>query len=172
VFDQVNGLPAHPLFVHAPLVLIALTLVLGLVYVVVPPLRARIDWALLLLAVAGPVSALLATLSGERFKARLGGSPAIDRHEELGVITRNAAVMLLGVVLLLVAVDRLRVRRTRHQRTLAEGDEPGRPSRTVGGGVWTVLSVLLSVLFVVVGATVGTYLVLTGDSGARMVFGG
>jgi hypothetical protein len=38
--------------------------------------------------------------------------------------------------------------------------------------VWTVLSVLLSVLFVVVGATVGTYLVLTGDSGARMVFGG
>jgi uncharacterized membrane protein len=170
VFDQVNGIPAHPLFVHAPLVLIALTLVLGLVYVVVPPLRPRAGWALVVLAVAGPVSAVAATLSGERLAERLGGGDAIEHHEELGEMTRNAAVWLAVAVLLLVAVDRLRLRRKRRQRALAEGDEPGAAPRPSGGGVWTVLSVVLSVAVVALGALAGTYLVLTGDSGAQMVW--
>jgi uncharacterized membrane protein len=174
VFDQVNGLPAHPLFVHAPLVLIALTLLLGLVYVVVPPLRPRVDWALVLLALAGPVSALLATTSGERLAVRLkaGSSDAVVRHETFGDLTRNLAALLFVVVVMLVVVDRVRARRVRHQQALSEGDDPGRPGRTVGGGVWVVLSVVLSVLLLGVGGTTGAYLYLTGDSGSRMVWGG
>jgi uncharacterized membrane protein len=171
VFDQVNGLPAHPLIVHAPLVLIGLTLLLGLLYVVVPPIRSKTDWALVLLALAGPVSALLATVSGERLAVRLGGSEAITQHEKWGELTRNVSAVLLVVVLALVVVDRLRRRRKRRQRALAEGDDPGAPARTVGGGVWTLLSVVLSVLLLVVGGTAGAYLYLTGESGARMVWG-
>jgi uncharacterized membrane protein len=170
VLDQIGGIPAHPLLVHAPLVLISLTLVLGLVYVVVPPLRPRIDWALVLLAAAGPVSALLATASGERLAERLGGSAAISRHEGLGELTRNFSAVLLVAVLLLVAVDRLRVRRGRRQRALAEGDDPGTAPPRAGGGVWTVFSVVLSVVLVAAGAVTGTYLVLTGDTGAHMVW--
>jgi uncharacterized membrane protein len=171
VFDQVNGIPAHPLLVHAPLVLIALTCVFGLVYVVVPVLRRKIGWVLVLLAIAGPVSALLATLSGERLAVRLGGNDAISHHEELGELTRNWSAVLLVAVLMLVAVDRLRDRRKRRQRALAEGDEPAEVSPRTGGGVWTVLSVVLSIVLLVVGAVAGTYLVLTGDTGAHMVWG-
>jgi uncharacterized membrane protein len=172
VFDLVNGIPAHPLFVHAPLVLISLTLLLGLLYVVAPPLRPRVDWALVLLAVAGPVSALAATQSGERLEARLGGSDAIDQHQQYGELLRNLAAVLLVIVVLLVLVDRRRLARTRRQRALAEGDEPGAPARRTGGGVWTVVSVLLSVALLGVGGATGTYLFLAGDSGSKMVWQG
>lgn len=173
MFDQVNGLPAHPLFIHAPLVLIGLTLLLGFVYVVVPPLRPRVDWALLLLALGGPVTALFAAASGERLAERLGvgSSDAVVRHENFGELTRNFAALLFLVVLMLVAVDRIRVRRVRHQRALAEGDEAGVPGRKAGGGVWVVLSVVLSLLLLGLGGATGAYLILTGDSGAQMVWG-
>ena len=170
MFDLVNGIPAHPLFVHAPLVLIPLTLLLGLVYVVAPPLRPRIDGALVVLAIASPLSALTATQSGERLAARLGSSDAIDRHQQYGETVQNLAAALLAVVLLLVLTDRLRAARKRRQRALAEGDEPGAPYRNTGGGVWTVVSVLLSVVLLGVGGVTGTYLYLTGDSGAKMVW--
>ena len=170
MFDQLNGIPAHPLFVHAPLVLVPLTLLLGLAYVVAPPLRPRIDWALVLLAVASPVSAFTATQSGERLEERLGPNAAIARHQHYGETLQNLAATLMVVVLLLVLVDRLRVARSRRQRALAEGDEPGAPSRRVGGGVWTVLSVLLSVALLGVGGAAGTYLYRTGDSGSKMVW--
>jgi uncharacterized membrane protein len=172
VFDLVNGIPAHPLFVHAPLVLISLTLVLGLVYAVVPPWRRRVDWALVLLAFAGPVSALLATESGDRLTERLGASAAIDRHAAFGEVTRNLAAAMLVVVVLLVATDRLRAARKRRRRALAEGDEPGAPARRTGGGVWTVVSVVLSVVLLGLGGVTGAYLFNTGDTGARMVWEG
>ncbi|HEY0485716.1 MAG TPA: hypothetical protein VGD72_05655 [Mycobacteriales bacterium] len=169
MLDQVNGIPSHALFVHAPLVLISLTLLLGLVYVVVPALRPRIDWALVLFAVAGPVTALLATLSGERLEARIGASPAIDHHASLGELARNLSAVLLVAVLLLVGVDRLRARSRRRARALAEGDDPAAPARPAGGA-WTVLSVVLSLVLLGVGAATGTYLVLAGDTGAHMVW--
>jgi uncharacterized membrane protein len=172
VFDLVNGIPAHPLFVHAPIVLISLTLVLGLVYVVVPPLRPRLGSALLLLAAVSPLSALFATVSGERLAARLGENDAIRRHEGFGEMTRNLAAVLLVLVLMLVVVDRLRVRRRRREETLAVADHPGRLGGRGGGGVWTAVSVLLSVLLLGVGGATGAYLYLAGDSGSRMVWEG
>jgi uncharacterized membrane protein len=170
VFDLLNGIPAHPLFVHAPLVLIPLTLLLGLVYVVAPSLRPRIDWALVLLAIASPISAFAATQSGERLEERLGPNAAIARHQHYGETLQNLAAALLVVVLLLVLVDRLRTARRQRQRALAEGDEPGAPSRSTGGGVWTVVSVLLSVALLGVGGVTATYLYRTGDSGSKMVW--
>jgi uncharacterized membrane protein len=172
VFDLLNGIPAHPLFVHAPLVLIPLTLLLGLAYVMVPPLRPRVGWALVLLAIASPVSAFAATQSGERLEGRLGPSDAIEHHQQYGETLQNLAAVLMVVALLLVLVDRLRVARKRRQRALAEGDEPAAPVRRTGGGLWTVLSVLLSVALLGVGGATGTYLYLTGDSGAKMVWQG
>jgi uncharacterized membrane protein len=113
MFDQVNGIPAHPLFVHAPLVLIALTLALSLIYVVLPPLRRRFDWALVLLAVVSPISAFFATESGEKLEHRIGENSSIEQHSEFGETTRNLSLLLLVVVVLLVVVDRFRNLRTR-----------------------------------------------------------
>jgi ABC-type Fe3+ transport system permease subunit len=87
-------------------------------------------------------------------------------------MTRNLAAVLLVVVLLLVLADRRRAARKRRQRALAEGDDPGAPGRPAGGGVWTVVSVLLSLALLGVGGATGTYLFLVGDSGARMVWEG
>lgn len=171
MFDLLNGIPAHPLFVHAPIVLIPLTLLLGLVYVVLPPLRPRVDWALVLLAVASPVSALFAKLSGERLAARLGENDAIRRHEGFGELTLDFAAVLLVAVLMLVLVDRLRVRRRRRDEVLAVEASSGSAGARPGGAL-TAVSVLLSVVLLGVGGVTGAYLFLVGDSGSRMVWEG
>ena len=77
MFDQFNGLPLHPLVVHAAVVFVPLLVVTAILYGVVPQLRSRIGWVAALLAVAAPTAALVAMLSGRAFKeSRFAGQPA------------------------------------------------------------------------------------------------
>ena len=52
MFDRISGLPAHPLIVHAAVVLVPLLALGAIVYAVVPPLRKHFRWAVGLLAIA------------------------------------------------------------------------------------------------------------------------
>ncbi|GGK87091.1 hypothetical protein Sme01_48320 [Sphaerisporangium melleum] len=74
MFDQIFGLPAHPLMIHAAVVFIPLLAVGSIAYGVVPRVRPRIAWAVVLLAIAAPAAAFAAKESGEAFfEAMFGG---------------------------------------------------------------------------------------------------
>ena len=95
VFESFFGLPLHPLLVHAAVIFIPLLVIGALIYALVPQLRARIDWAVVLLAVIAPLSALFSKLSGDAFRARIVNrnlaSPSIldkiDEHRHFGTVT-------------------------------------------------------------------------------------
>ncbi len=68
MFDKINGMPLHPLAVHAAVVLVPLLILVTLGYALVPRLRSRLDWAVLALAVIAPIAVYVAKESGEAFK--------------------------------------------------------------------------------------------------------
>jgi len=84
----VAGVPAHPLLVHAVVVLLPLA-ALGAVAVALRPAWAR-PYAPLVAAAAlgGAVSATLAQVTGLQLEAAIGVTPAfapvVDAHEQLG----------------------------------------------------------------------------------------
>jgi hypothetical protein len=172
VFDEILGLPAHPLMVHAPVVLVPLTVLVALVYGVLPPARQRIGWALVLLALAGAGAAYAAVESGQRFAVARGGvTPDIAGHQELGEMLRNLALLLAVVAVVLVVVDRARHRRRRLQ--FAEDGSPHTYARTRSGGVLLgVVSVILTLGLLGVAGAAGYYAYEAGHSGAEMVWGG
>lgn len=160
MFEEVAGIPAHPLLVHAAVVFVPLLAIGAIVYAVVPRLRDRVGWVVALLIPAGVGSAFLARASGEAFEKRLaarGTVPEfldqIGEHGDLAMVT-----WWLTLVLGLVAAALLLLTRWR--------PEPGTP----GGRAAPVVRVLLTVAAVGLAVASLYYVVRTGDSGAKLVW--
>ncbi len=164
MFETAFGLPAHPLLVHAPVVFLPLLALAAIVYSLVPALRGRLRWAVTLLALAGPLSAVGAKLTGDAFRRRLtarGVSGAllakIDHHNSLGNMTMWTA-LAFGVVTLLLVVATMK-------RRSAATDI----SASTGG---RVVQIVLVVATVALAGATAYYVIRTGDSGARMAWTG
>lgn len=155
MFDQINGLPVHALVLHAAVVFVPLLALGAIVYALVGRWRAKIGWAVLLLAVIAPISALVAMLSGNELHERLlaqglkgRGAEIIDDHMGFGTLTFWFS-LALGVVTLIMVFATLR-----KSASLPRVAELG-----------------LSVVMVVLAAITGYYVFRTGDSGATAVWG-
>lgn len=154
MFDKIHGLPVHPLLVHAVVVFVPLLIAVTLGYALVPRLRSRLDWAVVLLAIAAPLSVYFARLSGLKFRNRLFGAGPyphdIVRHQNYaGKLLWFA--LALGV-LALVMVALLEGRRRDKLR------------------VHAALPVVIMVFAVASAVPAGIYVYLTGDSGATAVW--
>lgn len=147
VFDLINGLPLHPLVVHAAVVLIPLTLVGVILITVRRKWRKTLGWWVVLLALAATGFSVLAKESGEALAARVGLPEA---HAEMGDIVPAFAGVTFLAVLLMVAVDRL----------MDRGDQERSP----------VLVVILGVVAIVCASAATVQVVRTGESGARSVW--
>lgn len=105
MFDLINGLPLHPLVVHAVVVLLPLA-ALGTIAIAV-----RSDWrhkyGVLVAAVAALATVLIpvATSSGEALEHRVGDPGA---HAAMGDTLIWFALPLLVLLVALVVLDRLR----------------------------------------------------------------
>jgi hypothetical protein len=94
---ELNGVPLHPLVVHAVVVLGPLTALTGLAYAFVPGWRWLLRWPLVVLAVVVAVVALTAVAAGEDLLAsRPELGPIVEDHQADGELLRNVA---LGFVL-------------------------------------------------------------------------
>jgi uncharacterized membrane protein len=100
--NNLFGLPAHPLLVHLPVVLIPLAGLAAIVMAFRPAWLARYGWWLVGLSFVGMVGAILAAGSGEGLEGRVERSAALERHAELG--DRAEAVAIVFFVLCLVIV--------------------------------------------------------------------
>lgn len=169
MWEEISGLPLHPLAVHAPLVLVPLLIVVAVGYAVIPPVRPRLAWALVALAVLAPVAVLAARLSGEAFRSRLAGRdqlPAelavrVDEHAGFSL-----TLLWLVIALALVCVGMVVLAAGMRPRTQGDAEPAVRRSGPVV--VWGLAAVAVLAL----SAGAGWYLVETGDSGARMVWEG
>jgi uncharacterized membrane protein len=132
MFEEIFGLPAHPLIVHMPVVLVPITALLALGYGLIPPLRRTLGWLLVLSSIAAAVGAVVAVESGEAFAKHLGGGPTgVEDHSEYGETVRNLALLLAVVAIVLVSLDAMRRGRARR----AAANDPARGSRRSSGGL-------------------------------------
>ena len=145
MFDTINGLPLHPLVVHAVVVLLPLA-ILGTIAIVVRP-QWRRPYGVLVLVVTALATALIpvATSSGEALERHVGDP---GRHAELGDQLIWFAVPLLALVAGLVLLDRRPVPRA---------------------ASWLPRTVAVVALVVALASAVQVYRV--GDSGARAAWG-
>lgn len=139
MFDLINGLPLHPLVVHAVVVLLPLAIVGAVTLAFVP--RWRRTYGPLVAGVAAAATALIpvATSSGEALERHVGDP---GRHAALGDQLIWFALPLLVFVVVLVWLDR-------------------RAPTRVG------LLRVVTTLVVVAGLAAGVQTYRVGDSGAR-----
>jgi hypothetical protein len=146
-----NGLPAHALLVHFIVVLAPLTALLAILCAVWPAARRRLVWLVAALAVGVTVLTPLTTEAGQWLEHRLGDSPALQVHAELGdTMLYFSAALLVAAALLVVA----------HLRDVR------------GTGSKTVVSVVIAVLVIAASVATTIQVVRIGDSGAQAVWGG
>jgi len=101
VLDTVQGLPVHPLIVHATVVVVPTLALAVALYAVWPRFRAWARFGPLALAAAAVVLTPLSTSSGESLEHRVGGSAAIEQHSHLAdlLIWWVAPLAVLAAVL-------------------------------------------------------------------------
>jgi uncharacterized membrane protein len=164
VFEYILGIPAHPLFVHFAIVFLVLLVAGAAVYALVPPLRSRIWWAVAGLAVAGPLGAWFAKLSGEKLFNLLVAQnypkeimAQVNVHLSYGKTTLYYSLGLGAATLALVLVN------------TAIGNRPAPEGQTRRGSLFATIG--LSLVVLVLAGFTGYYVFKTGDSGARVVWG-
>ena len=170
MFEEFLGIPMHPLVVHAAVVFVPLQVVAALAYALVPFVRRHVAWLVVSLAVAAPLAAWLAKLSGDAFRRRLtrnGTAGAdllskIDQHSSYGDATLYASAVLGVLMILLVWVQVSRARRAVAGGVSAGGSRPAS----------MVTAAVLTVAVLAMGLATGYYVFRTGDSGAHMVWTG
>ena len=146
---EINGLPLHPLVVHAAVVFGPLSALAALAYALVPAWRDRMRWPTLVAVLLATAAIWAAHVTGESFKeskdffssGALGAK--IDHHEKLAGVLRLVTSVFAVLTVLAVWL---------HDRR---------------GAVRLALAGLVSVAAV---ATL-VYTVLTGESGAQAVWG-
>jgi uncharacterized membrane protein len=164
VFSYILGIPAHPLMIHFAIVFLVLLVVGSAVYALVPPLRRRIWWAVAGLAVAGPLAAWFAKMSGEKLFNMLVAQnypkeimDQVNIHLGYGTKTLNFSLGLGAATLALVLVS------------TAIGNRPAAEGETRRGSL--VATVGLALVTLVLAGFTGYYVFKTGDTGAHAVWG-
>jgi hypothetical protein len=110
---EINGLPLHPLVVHAVVVLVPLLALVAVLFLL-PRFRRSLRWPMVLLALVALVSTFVARESGKNLKDVIvppGTQPnelldAIDRHEDLA--NQLWYLVIAFVIVVLIAAYVLR----------------------------------------------------------------
>lgn len=154
VFD----LPAHPLFVHAPIVLMPLTAAGAVVLTLRSSWRRRFVFHLLAAVTVVLATTVLAMRSGGPFKEAVerAGGPNIDKHEDLANITR----LWILLMFVLTAALAFLVRRGGEMVTIKHGRAGAKTEALVG------ISIAL------VGILGAIWMARTGHEGATLVWKG
>lgn len=163
-----EGLPAHPLFLHVPVILIPLAVVGALVLAFRPSLFSRFGVPLAGLAVVALVGTVLTVGAGEALRVELGlvghgGPPGgaaslIARHASAALTLRRLMIAFALVTIACVLVHRV-----------VQGQPTGRPALD---RLCARLPVRLILRAAVVALSVlcGYFVFHTGDLGAKAVW--
>jgi hypothetical protein len=152
MFDTILGLPVHSLVVHVVVVLVPLAAVGVIGMAIVPAWRERFGAAVLAIATIGLVSVPVATISGNKLKARLNASgitgDQINHHMNMGklVIYPTAALWVLAVTM--VVMDR----------------------RSRGGGAGSTSVKVVAILSIVAALAAAIQVTITGHLGSTAVW--
>jgi hypothetical protein len=148
MFSTIFGLPAHPLIVHAVVVLVPLAALSALVVAVWPAARARYLPLAAGIATLALISVPLATSTGDQLEKHVRPSAFVERHTAMADgLLPFMGLLWLGLVALLVA-------------------------RRLGAGWSRYLAGAAAVVAVAGAVASGVQVARIGDSGARAAWHG
>lgn len=159
--DTISGLPAHPLLVHIPVVLIPIAAIGAVLMAIKPAWHHRYRWAVLVLGVVGCVGTVLAASAGEELEGalrRAGEANTWESHAEAGETARTLAIVFLVALLAFVLVPWFLERRSKASAAESQQRLPK----------W--IAPLLAVVAIGAGATSVVTIVDAGHSGATSVW--
>jgi uncharacterized membrane protein len=176
----VLDLPVHPLAVHVPIVLVGLLVLGGIVYLLVPPLRRLIGWAVAALVLVSPLAVYGTVYTGEKLANYLypdGWTDPVQEHQNNGWLLLWTLVALVPVWMLFAALDRGR------RAALLRGEGASAPAgdedAAASGGDADpaasgrkVLMFILGILALALLGLAGWFLFKAGHTGSEMVWGG
>lgn len=156
LFSSFNGLPLHPLVVHAAVVLLPLSAIGLIIIAFVPKWRRTYGWLVLLGLFMSVGASFLAKESGEQLAEQVGEP---ERHAELGDVMPIIAFVLFAVAAAWLGVAWWADRAAASAAT--DADQP--PARSVLTTVLAIASVIVAIVAMV-------WIALVGDSGAKAVW--
>ncbi|HTN55727.1 MAG TPA: DUF2231 domain-containing protein [Microbacterium sp.] len=148
---EFTGLPVHPLLVHAAVVLTPLTAIALALAALWPAARRRLGVGLPIAALVVAVLVPITVLAGESLADTIGRTPTVMRHESLGLMLLPWAIAMLPASVLVWWIGR----------------QTAKPARRPP---W--VRVAIAVVSVVIAVVTLVLVALTGDAGARAVWGG
>ena len=105
-FSTFLGIPAHPLFVHVPVVLIPLVAFGAIAMAASGRVRERYGWLVLAVAIVAGLSTQLAISSGKALRHSVPTSAALRDHVHIAEMIRPLALLLFLVALGVMLLDR------------------------------------------------------------------
>lgn len=169
--SKLFGLPAHPLLVHVPVVLIPLAAVGALVIVFSAKMRDRLGWVVAGIAVVGGLGAFLAAGAGEELESALRAngeeiSSGLEHHTELGDTAKIFGLLFALAVVVYVAIDHYLKRKAKASASPAvEGAPaaaPAGPSALKKYGM-----PIAAAATIITGALATTWMIQAGHTGAK-----
>jgi hypothetical protein len=159
--DEILGLPAHPLVVHAVIALVPAAALLTVLAALWPAARRRIGWLAVILAAAALASVWVAQGSGETLEHRVEETSLVEEHTGMGEQLLVPTIALLVGSILVTAVGR----RDAHPAVAA--DLPPAGSRSRGAAV---VSVAVAVVALATSGLAVVQVYRIGHSGAKAVW--
>jgi uncharacterized membrane protein len=153
--SRVFGLPAHPLFVHVPVVLIPLVGIGAIAMAFSGRVRNQFGWLVLGVGVVAGISTQFAIMSGQALRRRGPQSAELRRHAHIAESIRPLILFLFLVALVVMLLDR----RTRGAWPFS-GREAGRPLGSIARAALIAVTIVVAV-----GTNVRLFQI--GDSGAK-----
>jgi hypothetical protein len=160
---EVGGLPLHPLIVHAAVGIVPLAALFAVVTALVPGWRWFARWGTLVASLGAVLIVVVTRAAGKSLlEDRYGGQPEIPEQLQLH---QDRADLLLYAIIALAVVAVLAFLLLPARSALVSGrlEHAGNTAGWVRVGVPALLLVTALASFVLV--------VLTGDAGARSVWG-
>ncbi|MEQ1701568.1 MAG: DUF2231 domain-containing protein [Ilumatobacteraceae bacterium] len=162
--EKLFGLPAHPLLVHIPVVLVPLAALIAIVFAFKPAWLDRFGWGLVALSGVGALGAILAAGSGEGLESlqQEAETAAREDHFEMGETARNVAILFFLIVTAVVVL------RYFARRRAAAGE--------ASTGVWAFIAskagaIAVAVLLVLSAAGATYTISVAGHQGAKLNWG-
>jgi hypothetical protein len=136
----VNGVPSHPLVVHAVVVLIPLAVIGTIGIALWPAMRRYFALTVLAVGVVGGLAVPVAVLSGENFRDRLGAAQIVRTHQAFAHKLLWWTFAFVIVLIVMVVLDLAR-RLGPVAASITPGSEAAPGDGSPGGGVATVTRV-------------------------------
>jgi uncharacterized membrane protein len=155
--ETLFGLPAHPLMVHMPVVLIPLAGVIAIAFALRTQWLDRFGWALVALSGVAALGGILAAGSGEGLEDAARNKPGFEDHAEMGEAART-----LGVVFFLIVLAVVLVRHFARKKGAETGVLKFAASKAG--------AVIMAVALVVSAAAATTTITIAGHQGAKLVW--